>query len=100
MELGSNEAIKQAVIGGLGISVLSRHTLELDTPSKQLVVLDVQGFPIERQWYFAYPSGKQLSIIARTFIDHLRHASQAGTDKKVLKGNAARPKKLQRSSAK
>jgi DNA-binding transcriptional LysR family regulator len=78
MELGSNEAIKQAVIGGLGVSVLSRHTLESDTPSKQFVVLDVQGFPIKRHWYFVYPAGKQLSIIARTFVDHLRQASQAG----------------------
>jgi DNA-binding transcriptional LysR family regulator len=80
MELGSNEAIKQAVIGGLGISVLSRHTLESDTPTKQFVVLDVKGFPIKRHWYFVYPAGKQLSIIARTFADHLRQASQARTD--------------------
>ena len=76
MELGSNEAIKQAVIGGLGVSVLSRHTLELDTPSKQFAVLNVQGFPIKRHWYFVYPAGKQLSIIARTFVDHLRQASR------------------------
>jgi LysR family transcriptional regulator, low CO2-responsive transcriptional regulator len=76
MELGSNEAIKQAVIGGLGVSVLSRHTLESDTPSKQFVVLNVQGFPIKRHWYFVYPAGKQLSIIARTFVDHLRQASR------------------------
>ena len=77
MELGSNEAIKQAVIGGLGVSVLSRHTLELDMPTKQFVVLDVKGFPIKRHWYFVYPAGKQLSVITRTFIDHLRQASQA-----------------------
>jgi DNA-binding transcriptional LysR family regulator len=76
MELGSNEAIKQAVIGGLGVSVLSRHTLESDTPTKQFVVLNVQGFPIKRHWYFVYPAGKQLSVIARTFVDHLRQASQ------------------------
>jgi len=75
MELGSNEAIKQAVIGGLGVSVLSRHTLEMDTPSKRFVVLNVQGFPIKRHWYFVYPSGKQLSVIARTLVDHLRQAS-------------------------
>ncbi len=100
MELGSNEAIKQAVIGGLGVSVLSRHTLELDAPSKQFVVLDVQGFPIKRHWYFAYPAGKQLSIIARTFIEHLRHASQTGTVKSVAKENAGRQKKSRRSAAK
>jgi len=87
MELGSNEAIKQAVIGGLGVSVLSRHTLESDTPTKLFVVLDVQGFPIKRNWYFVYPAGKQLSIIARTFVEHLKQASHAKTAMPpVLKG--------------
>ncbi len=74
MELGSNEAIKQAIVGGLGISVLSKHTLSLDAPMGQLAMLDVQGFPIERQWYAAYPAGKQLSIVARTFLDYLKQA--------------------------
>jgi DNA-binding transcriptional LysR family regulator len=95
MELGSNEAIKQAVIGGLGISVLSRHTLELDTPSNQFVILDVQGFPIMRYWYFAYPAGKQLSIIAKTFIDHLRHSSQSKPDKPEARKTTEK-KKMQR----
>ena len=86
MELGSNEAIKQAVIGGLGVSVLSSHTFEPDTPTSNFVVLDVQGFPIKRHWYFTYPAGKQLSIIASTFIEHLRHASQVKTgNPQVLK---------------
>jgi LysR family transcriptional regulator, low CO2-responsive transcriptional regulator len=74
MELGSNEAIKQAIVGGLGISVLSRHTLALDAPAGQLAILDVEGFPIVRQWYVAYPSGKQLSVVARTFLDYLKDA--------------------------
>ncbi|UJP06427.1 MAG: LysR family transcriptional regulator [Nitrosomonas sp.] len=76
MELGSNEAIKQAVVGGLGIAVLSRHTLVLDAPMGQLAVLDVEGFPIKRHWYFAYPSGKQLSVVAQTFLQYLRQASE------------------------
>jgi len=75
MELGSNEAIKQAIVGRLGIAVLSRHTLALDAPMGQLAILDVEGFPIERHWYFAYPSGKQLSIVAQTFLEYLRQAS-------------------------
>lgn len=74
MELGSNEAIKQAIVGGLGVAVLSRHTLALDGPMGQLTELDVDGFPIERHWYFAYPSGKQLSIVAQTFLEYLRKA--------------------------
>ncbi|HBB35739.1 MAG TPA: LysR family transcriptional regulator [Cyanobacteria bacterium UBA9273] len=71
LDLGSNEAIKQAIAGGLGISVLSCHTLALEGASSQLTVLDVEKFPIERYWYAVYPNGKQLSIVARTFLDYL-----------------------------
>jgi len=75
MELGSNEAIKQAIVGGLGISVLSRHTLALDAAVGQFVILDVQHLPIQRQWYAIYPAGKQLSIVAQTFLEFLRRAA-------------------------
>ncbi len=80
MELGSNEAIKQAIVGGLGISVLSRHTLALDAPMGQLAILDVVSFPIKRQWYVAYPAGKQLSVVARTFLDYLKQAPKHVSD--------------------
>lgn len=77
MELGSNEAIKQAVAGGLGVSVLSRHTLG-DTPL--LAVLDVRGFPIERHWHVAYPKGKTLSPVAQAFYDFLLCENQDSND--------------------
>jgi DNA-binding transcriptional LysR family regulator len=77
MELGSNEAIKQAIVGGLGVSVLSRHTLALDASYGALAVLDVVGFPIKRQWYVVYPNGKQLSVVARAFLDYLRKVPAA-----------------------
>jgi DNA-binding transcriptional LysR family regulator len=70
MELGSNEAIKQAVLAGLGISVLSRHTLSLHSPD-QFAILDVEDFPIRRQWYAVYPAGRQRTVVARTFLDFL-----------------------------
>lgn len=70
LELGSNEAIKQAILTGLGISVLSRQTLMLNQPG-QFAILDVQGFPIIRQWYAIYPAGRQLSVAARAFLDYL-----------------------------
>ena len=76
LELGSNEAIKQAIAGGLGISVLSRHTLGLDGATNQITILDVQGFPISRHWYVAYPAGKQLSVVARTFFEYLLEKAQ------------------------
>lgn len=71
LELGNNEAIKQAIIAGLGISVLSAHTLVLDNASGEFNILDVEGFPLQRHWYVVYPTGKQLSIVARTFRDYL-----------------------------
>jgi len=55
LELGSNEAIKQAILAGLGISALSRHALTLNQPG-QFAVLDVVGFPILRHWYAVYPA--------------------------------------------
>lgn len=80
MELGSNEAIKQAIVGGLGISVLSLHTLALEGIGGQLQRLDVKGFPLQRKWYVAYPTGKHLSAVAETFIEYLlaeKHAMAA-----------------------
>ncbi|KAB8334301.1 LysR family transcriptional regulator [Scytonema tolypothrichoides VB-61278] len=74
LELGSNEAIKQAIAGGLGISVLSRHTLTTD--SKDLTILDVENFPIQRNWYMVYLAGKQLSIVARTYFEYLLDAAK------------------------
>lgn len=71
LELGSNEAIKQAIIAGLGIAVLSAHALVLEKGSGEFNILDVEGFPIQRHWYAVYPTGKQLSIVARTFLNYL-----------------------------
>jgi LysR family transcriptional regulator, low CO2-responsive transcriptional regulator len=76
MELGSNEAIKQAVAGGLGIAVLSAHTLALEKSGDELAILDVEGFPIRRQWYVAHSTGKQLSIVARAFLGFLQQESK------------------------
>lgn len=70
LELGSNEAIKQAILAGLGISALSRHALTLNQPD-QFAELDVEGFPILRHWYAVYPAGRQLSVVARAFLDYL-----------------------------
>ncbi|WP_218081680.1 LysR family transcriptional regulator [Anthocerotibacter panamensis] len=71
MELGSSEAIKQAVLGGLGLSVLSHQTLTLERAAGLLVTLDVEGFPIERFWHVVHPSGKRLSVVARSFLTYL-----------------------------
>jgi DNA-binding transcriptional LysR family regulator len=87
LDLGSNEAIKQAIAGGFGISVLSRHTLALEGSMKRLTILDVQHFPIRRYWHVIYPAGKQLSVVAQTFFDYLlnegRKVAQETADFKI-----------------
>ncbi len=72
MELGTNEAIKEAILAGLGVTIMSRYTFGLDPESSRYRCLDVAGFPLENHWYFAYPAGKQLSSVARAFLDFAR----------------------------
>ena len=71
LEVGSNEAIKQAVSGGLGLAVLSATTVVSELALGELVQLDVKGFPLIRRWYVVYPRGKRLSPAARAFKDWL-----------------------------
>ena len=63
----SNEAIKQTVEAGLGVAIVSIHTVELELAVGRLARLNVQGFPINRKWYIAHRAGKQLSATARAF---------------------------------
>ena len=72
MELGSNEAIKHAVVGGLGVAVLSLHTLSLDGTNGPFEVLDVKGFPLSRKWHLVHRKDKELSKIASTFLEFAR----------------------------
>ncbi|MEZ5478191.1 MAG: LysR substrate-binding domain-containing protein, partial [Thiolinea sp.] len=71
MELGSGEAIKQGVMAGLGISVMSTHSLQLELEAGLLAVLDVQHFPLVRKWYAVHLKGKKLSNTSRRFLDFL-----------------------------
>ncbi len=75
MELGSSEAIKQAVLAGIGVAVLSLHSVQLEQAAGKLAVLDVKGFPIKRRWYAVHLKGKRLSLVARTFLDFILNES-------------------------
>ncbi len=67
MEMTRTEAIKQAVRAGMGLSIVSTHTIELEVETRRLVVLDVEEFPIIRRWYLVYRKGKRLSPVAEAF---------------------------------
>lgn len=79
MELGSNEAIKHAVLGGLGIATLSLHSLALDAESGKIALLNVDGFPIMRSWYLVYPRHRELSLVGKAFLSFtIEHGDEIG----------------------
>lgn len=71
LEMGSNEALKQAVAGGLGLSVVSQHALGPDLAGQGLTVLGVEGFPVESKWYTVHLRGKRLTPLAAAFMQYL-----------------------------
>ncbi|MFK5986617.1 MAG: LysR family transcriptional regulator [Pseudomonadota bacterium] len=75
MELSSSEAIKQGVMAGLGLAVLSLHSLRLEQSTGKLVVLDVEGFPLKRRWFVVHLKNKQLSLTAKTFFEYILNNS-------------------------
>ena len=71
MEVSSNETIKQAVMAGMGISFISMHTIGLELKARKLVVLDIVGGPIMRDWYVIHLRDKHLSPVAAAFRSFL-----------------------------
>lgn len=67
LELGSNEAIKEAVAGGLGLGVISSHALHGRAREHGVSVLSVAGFPVPSQWHIVHPAARSLSPIAAAF---------------------------------
>jgi DNA-binding transcriptional LysR family regulator len=70
-EFNTNEAIKQAVEAGLGISLVARQTIDIELETRRLVVLAVEGFPIMGRWYILHRCDKRLSAAATAVVDLL-----------------------------
>ena len=79
MEIGSNETIKQAVIAGLGIAVISGHTVAAEVADGRIALLDIDPLPVVRTWYLVRRSDKRLlpaaeamwTFLATRFSDFL-----------------------------
>lgn len=71
MEMETNEAIKQAVQAGMGLGILSQHSIELELETRRLVVLNVEHFPLLRHWFVVHRSAKRLSSAALAFKNFL-----------------------------
>lgn len=72
MELGSTEGIKQAVMAGLGISVLPKQAIRLETRYRHMDILNVEGFPVTRDWYVVKMTSKTLIPSADAFLEFLK----------------------------
>lgn len=77
MDMSNNRAIKHAAEEGLGLAIVSLHTLELELKAKTLKIVNAEGFPIYRHWYVVQREGKRLSPIATVFKDYtMKEAGQ------------------------
>jgi DNA-binding transcriptional LysR family regulator len=93
MELPSNETIKQAVMAGMGVSFLSRHTVAFELASRRLAVLDVRGLPVMREWFIVQLAAKRLSPTAQAFREYVvRHG------RGVLEDLGRQPRRVARRS--
>jgi DNA-binding transcriptional LysR family regulator len=73
LELGSNEAVKESVAGGLGLGVVSRHALHGLKKENGVSVIDMEGFPVSSAWHIVHPASKRLSPLALAFKKHMIH---------------------------
>jgi len=77
MQVGNNSAIKQGVAAGLGIALISRVAIDMELETNRLVILDVEGFPIVRQWRLVHVKDKHLSATTKAFKSFLlQHADR------------------------
>jgi LysR family transcriptional regulator, low CO2-responsive transcriptional regulator len=67
MQVGNNSAIKQGVAAGLGIALISRVAIDMELETNRLTILDVESFPIIRQWRLIHLKEKYLSPTAHAF---------------------------------
>jgi DNA-binding transcriptional LysR family regulator len=71
LELGSNEALKESVAGGLGLGLVSSHALHGHVKEHGVRIIDVEGFPLPSAWHIVHPASKKLSPLALEFKKHV-----------------------------
>lgn len=76
MEMPNNEAIKQAVAAGLGLGIISLHTLQQELALKKVNILQVEKLPITRFWFIVHYKQKILSPAMILFIDFVTQNTQ------------------------
>ncbi|MEA5260115.1 LysR family transcriptional regulator [Arcicella aquatica] len=72
MELTSNEAVKQAVIAGLGYSIMPLIGIKNELLNGDLQIIPVNGLPIVTTWHLIWMKGKNFSPVAKAFLNYLQ----------------------------
>ena len=81
LELTSNEAVKQAVLAGLGNSIMPLIGIHNELMNEQLFILKSRGLPIKTQWRLVWLKEKKLSPVSDAFLTHLRTHKEAIIEK-------------------
>lgn len=72
MELGSNDAVKHAVLAGLGVAVLPKLSILSELALGRLAIAQVSGFPLRRSWCVVYPEARNPTPAMKAFIDYVQ----------------------------
>ena len=72
MELGSTEAVKEALIAGLGVSILSRTSIQREIEDGLLKEVPIRGLKLERDFYQVFHRRRPLSPVSQSFVSFLR----------------------------
>jgi DNA-binding transcriptional LysR family regulator len=72
LELASNEAVKQAVLAGLGYSIMSLVGVKNELYNNDLQIIPVEGLPIKTMWSLIWLPNKKLSPVANAFLEYMR----------------------------
>lgn len=73
MELTSNEAVKQALLAGLGYSIMPLIGIKNELHNKELQIIPVKGLPIKTNWSLIWLKEKNLSPVSKAFLDYLKN---------------------------
>jgi DNA-binding transcriptional LysR family regulator len=73
MELTSNEAVKQALMAGLGYSIMPFIGIRKEIVSNELQIIPVKGLPLKTTWNLIWLKGKKLSPTAASFLEYLQN---------------------------
>ena len=75
-ELTSSEAVKQAVVAGLGVSIQSILSIKNELKQNDIIIVPVEGLPLVENWQLIWLKQKKMSVVAKTFLEHVQQNKQ------------------------